>query len=260
MRTLRTIAASWWVHLRNTVARPMFQVVVVFQPLAIGAITYYLYRRSTDPTALMYVIFGGGLSGAWSGIVFSSAGDIGRERGAGTLTPLAGSPASLYTIFVGKLLANALLTVVSLVISVTFSLIMLQVPLGAARLDVILIGLVVYLFGASTFALCLSALFMLSHSTLILQNFLEYPLMLLGGVMFSPSLLPAGLEVISRVLPLRWGADILRSAFDPTATPERIATQIAWGLGLGVLYAFVARGLFRVMTDAARRAATLEFV
>jgi ABC-2 type transport system permease protein len=255
---MRVFWQTFLIHLKNTLARPMFQVVLIVQPFVVATTAYMVFRGTelTDFTA--YVILGGGLSGIWSAMTFSSAGDINRERWYGTLNPLLASPTPLSWVFLAKITANALLSLIALVISFLYSFVMMgsfeAIPHGAA----FLLALCLFLFSASTFALCLSTLFLLSRSTTIMQNFLEYPLLLLCGLVFPVSFLPEWVQGCAALFPMRWSSAALRQTFASNPLGEQWWLLNGMAFVMGLIYLGLAVQLFARIEYRVRQIGNLE--
>jgi ABC-2 type transport system permease protein len=259
MRTaLNVFASTIGVHMKNTFARPMFQVVLFVQPFVVTTTTHMVYRDSDVGNLAVYVVLGGGLAGIWSALTFSSAGDINRERYYGTLQPMLAAPTRLPLIFSAKITANALLSLTSLGISLLYSWLLLGVGLGVPHWPASLSALAAFLFSANAFALCLSTTFLLSRSTAIMQNFLEYPLLLLGAIAFPISTLPPWARGLSAILPMRWGSEALRLSLDSKALDSRFWGALGWAALTGAAYYALALLLFVRVEHRVRREATLE--
>jgi hypothetical protein len=93
---LRALVAAGRVHLRNTLARPLFQVMIVVQPVAMVLLTHYVYGGEGAARTSFFVVLGSGLAGMWMATAFSSAGDLGRERGYGMVNTGAESAGSQF--------------------------------------------------------------------------------------------------------------------------------------------------------------------
>ena len=245
-------------HLKSTFARPTVQVVLFVQPFAIATTTYMVYDREVVSNFAAFVILGGGLSGIWSAITFSSAGDINRSRFSGTLRSLFASPASLSLVFSAKIVANAMLSMVSMAVSILYSLFILGIPFRLPHAGAFWLSLLAFLFGASMFALCLSNFFLLSRSSATLQNFLEYPLLMLGGIAFPIAVLPEWLQRITVILPMRWGSESLYMAFNDGELESVFYTNLMWTFVTGIVYYLISLGLFRNIQLQVREKATIE--
>ncbi|MGD8752809.1 MAG: ABC transporter permease [Anaerolineales bacterium] len=256
--SLNVFLSTLKVHMKSTLARPMFQVVLIVQPFVVATTTYMVYRDARVDDFTAFVVLGGGLSGIWSALTFSSAGDINRERFYGTLEPMLAGPTRLSWIFYAKISANALLSLIALLIAILYSWGILGVSLELPHPLAFLSALGAFLLSSSTFALCLSTMFLLSRSTLIMQNFLEYPLLLLGGLAFPISILSPWVQGVSAVLPMRWGSQSLRLAMGNGTLSAEFWLALGITALIGLLYGTLALLLFGRIETRVRRLATLN--
>ncbi|MBN1680173.1 MAG: ABC transporter permease [Anaerolineae bacterium] len=256
--TTNVIRSTIQVHMKNTLARPMFQIVLVFQPFVIATTTYMVYRDANVDDFVAFVVLGGGLSGIWSAMTFSSLGDINRERWFGTLNPMLASPTSLLLVFAAKITANALLSLLSMGIAIVYSLILLGSNFAIAHGLAFVGALGLFLFSTSAFALCLSLVFLLSRTTQVMQNFIEAPLLVIGGMAFPVSILPGWAQAISALLPIRWGSETLRLTFDPAPLSTHWWTVAGLTLLSGVVYLGLATFFFRRLEHRVRYLGNLE--
>lgn len=258
--SLRAFLSSLRVHCALTLARPTFQIVLVLQPIIMTTISYMIYRRTASAAALTgFVVLGAGIAGVWSSIVFSSAGDINRERFYGTLPAFLQSPTTLFVVMLGKLAANSLLSALSLVVGMLYATAVLRIPLAIADLPAFGLALLLFLLGANLFALTLSCLFLISRATTVLQNFLEYPILIVAGIFFPPDRLPSWARWLGWPVPLTWGAQALRAAAQPGTEPA-FTRLLAINIGLITSYLVLAILLFRVIERRVRVTASLEIV
>ncbi len=147
-------------HIFLTLARPTFQIVIILQPIVLATISYMLYKRSGQiEDFATFVVLGSGIAGVWSGIVFSSAGDIDRERSYRTLSVLVSAPTELFVTMFGKIVANGILSTFSLLVSILFSVWILGVPFSIAHPIEFVAALILFLVSTNLFALTLSAIF-----------------------------------------------------------------------------------------------------
>ncbi len=246
------------VHLKNTLARPMFQVVLIVQPFVVATTAYMVFRDAGIEEFAAFVVLGGGLAGIWSALTFSSAGDINRERFYGTLEPMLASPSALSLIFSAKIAANGLLSLLALAISLLYSWALLGVTIQVVHAWAFFMALGAFLLASNAFALALSTLFLLSRSTAIMQNFLEYPLLLLGGLAFPVTILPGWVQVVSSLVPMRWGSEALRLSLGNELIGSTFWVSFGLTLFSGLAYYLIALILFRRIEQRVRRDATLE--
>jgi ABC-2 type transport system permease protein len=225
---LRLFVSTMGVHAYNTIRRPFYQIVLFIQPIVIATTVHMLYQHEPAKEVAGFVLLGGGLAGIWSAMTFSSAGDVERERLQGTL---------------GHLLAAPVLLGVPLILPHPFAF------FGA---------LAVFLFGASSFALCLANLFLLTRTAWIFQNVLESPLLILGGIAFPVTILPVWVQIIGAGLPMRWGSSALYAALDATPLGDDYWAALGRAFGVGLFYLVAAHLLFGYIEYRVRQRGNLE--
>lgn len=257
--TWNVFRSSLSTHLRLTLVRPMFQIAIITQPLVMATIAYMVYRRTGEEgDFISFVVLGAGIAGMWSGIVFSSAGDIDRERFYGTLSTIFVAPSSLIIVLLGKIMANGLLSTLSLAISFVFSSVVLRISPYIPHPLAFGLALLVFLVAINLFALTLSNIFLLSRSTRVMHNFLEYPLLIVTGVFFPLEDLPRWLQPLGWPVPLTWGAKALRwtvrTHWDTHAFWEALSIEV----GLAALYLVLSLILFRLVERRVRVTASLD--
>jgi ABC-2 type transport system permease protein len=245
------------VHAYNTIRRPFYQIVLFIQPIVIATTVHMLYRQD-QVDAARFVLLGGGLAGIWSAMTFSTAGDVERERLQGMFSNLLAAPAALAFIFSAKIVMNALLSLLALVITLLYSWLVLGVPLALPHPLAFVLALAAFLFGASSFALCLANLFLLTRTAWIFQNVLESPLLILGGLAFPITLLPVWAQYISVVLPMRWGSSALYAALAVTPPAQPYWHSIQWTFAVGAIYLGLAHLLFYYIEYRVRQRGNLE--
>lgn len=252
---LRGASSSLRVHLRNTLVRPMFQVSVIAQPIAMALLARYLYDPA-DASAMFFVMLGSGLSGLWVATAFSSAGDLARERWYGTIQPVLLSPTPLWVVTAGRAVGALLLSLVPVGISLGFCVLVLglELPEAASGIGIVL-GVLLFGLACHSFGLLLSHLFLLSRRTTILQNFLEWPLLIMFGILFPITALPRPVQAISAGLPMRWAGEVVSGAF---VTGTLAWAPLALTVGLSAAYAVAAVALSSTIEHRVRVTASLE--
>ncbi len=255
---LRLLTSTMTVHGYNTIRRPFYQIVLFIQPIVIATTVHMLYRQGPTPEVAGFVLLGGGLAGIWSAMTFSSAGDVERERLQGTLGHLLAAPTSLAFVMGAKIVMNALLSLLALVITLVYSWLLLGVPLNIPHPLAFLLALAAFLFGASSFALCLANLFLLTRTAWIFQNVLESPLLILGGIAFPVAILPAWVQMIGAGLPIRWGSSALYATLKAAPLRDEYWGALWWALGTGAIYLAAAWLLFGYIEYRVRWQGNLE--
>ena len=251
---MRAFAAAFRAHLRNTAARPMFQVVILAQPVVTGTVAWFVYREAGIPQAAAFAVLGSGLAGVWSAATFSSAGDMDRERWAGTLQLAFASPTPVWLLASARAAAVMVLSVSALAVGVGYATLVLRVPFDLQTPPAFWLALLLFLVGTNLFALSLANLFLISRRTAILQNFLEWPLLLVTGILFPLSAVPGWAGAVGALLPMRWAAEAVLSSAQGLPAGRALALAAAAAAG----WYLIALLLFPVVERRVRRSASLE--
>jgi len=89
--TFRVILTTFELHLKQQAVDLFVIFTVLIQPILIALLAIYLLRDEAASNAI-YIVVGSGMTGLWSGLLFTSAFNIRGERWMGTLEMLVGSP------------------------------------------------------------------------------------------------------------------------------------------------------------------------
>ncbi len=258
--TLTLFLSSLITQLSLTLARPTFQITVLAQPIVLATISYMILQHSGKSNdSFTFAVLGSGIAGIWASMVYSSAGDINRERSYGTLSSILGAPSSLLTVMLGKVAANGLLSLLAFAVSILYSAIVLHVAPRFPHAGAFVVAFALFVLGANLFALTLSSIFLLSRGTTVLQNFLEYPIMIVSGLFFSVQTLPQWAHPLGWPVPLTWGAILLRSTM-MHSNWNTAAARTALGIEAVLIcfYLALATILFHRIEYRVRITATLD--
>ena len=252
------IISTMKVQMQNSFARKTFQFTLLAQPILYTCITYFMFLHSGIRDYLSYVVLGSGMLSLWSCVVFSSAGDIDREKWMGTLTTIFASPASFVKIVLAKILGNTILSLIPFGISF---LIVHFVFREAFNIVNGLLFVIIFLFVILSFvaiAFLFSATFTLSRKASILMNCLEFPIFILCGFVFPLSILPQGIQYISYLLSPTWASLLLKQSVKGIEDLNAFIWALIFLLLTTILYFVIGFLLFRYMDKKVREEATLE--
>ncbi len=254
---MRAFAATMRIQMLNSLSRSMFRFTLFANPVLFTLITYFMFQHSCMQDFASYVILGSSFLSLWSSIVFSSAGDIDRERYMGTLSMLYASPASFQKIVWAKLTGNLMLALLPFLSSFLIVRFLFQEPVVLPHIALFLTA---FLFSMASFAALsylFSAFFTLSRKTSILMNCLEYPVFLLCGMLFPIQLLPTYLQPLSAVLSPTWAGRLLHLALDREIAASQFIQCLAILLVLTLLYILLGRIMFFFVDIHVRKKGTL---
>jgi ABC-2 type transport system permease protein len=194
-----------------TFALPMI-LLVLFGQIFHGSI------GSTGVSFKQYFISGIIASGLMSATFVNLGVSIAADRDDGTLTRLAGTPLSPVGYFSGKAIlafAVALLETLAL-LALGVGLLGLHLPTSAGRWLTLAWVLVLGAATCSLLGVAVSSLIKVTtRSAVAVLNLPYLVLSFISGVYFVFSQLPASLQRVAAIFPLKWICQGLRSAFLP---------------------------------------------
>ena len=159
-----------------------------------------------------------------------------RERELGTLEQLNVTPLRGLELIVGKLLPYALVGLVDVALVLAVSTLWFEVPLRGSVL--LLFGLTaIYLLRTLGLGLFVSTISSTQQQAMMTTTFLFFlPMVYLSGFIFPIENMPAAIQPVTYLIPLRYFLVILRSIFLKgvgleTFWPEALALT-GWGIGI----------------------------
>ena len=232
---------------------------ILIQPLIVAFMALWMLKDK-GPDYAIFVVVGSGMTGLWTTLLFNGGNSINGERWNGTLEPTVASPASLRVIVYGKVLANVMQSLLSMIGSYLLISLILGYPLTLVHPWLFFISLFFSVISLVAFGLILASFFILIPDFAHMVNTLEFPVYILCGFLFPIALLPGWTTPISYLLSPYWAALALHSAAQGTLEPMQIAG--IWGLMLvfSVVYILVSGILYKVILRKARTDATLDIV
>lgn len=257
MPNLKALFSTFKIHLSQSFGRATFRFCVLFQPILYSFILYIMYKDSAHINYVNYVVLGSGITSLWSSLCFSSAGDIERERFMGTLENIFCAPVKFTTIVLGKVLANTLLGLSSLFISLAFIKIAFNGTFHVAHLGLFILSFILMIISFICIAMIIAPIFTLSKNARALMNCLEYPVFILCGIVFPIDLLPKWIRPISYILSPTWSTELLRQSSLGITDFSLFYKQIFILLFLCLIYLLISHRLFKKIDTLTRVKATL---
>ena len=235
-----------------------FIIFTIFiQPLLVAILGLWMLEGKGGDYAI-YVVVGSGMTGLWSSLLFISGNSVNMERWFGTLETLTGIPTPLQVIIFGKVLANVIQSILSMIGTYALVSVIFGYPLTVAMPFQFFVSLLMVMVSFIAFGLIIAPLFVLNPQIAQLQNGFEFPIFILSGFLFPILMLPSWTTPISWALPTYWAARALHAAGEGVEPVESI--RMAWLIlaGLSLLYFLASSGEFRFMIRKAKRDATLD--
>jgi ABC-2 type transport system permease protein len=250
---LSVVFASAWLQVRGDWHATNF-ILGVIQPASFLLITA-LAAEGTGRVDLDDAALGAGLVALWGATVWASGFVLASERWQGTLSQLLPRPVGLGVVLWGKTLGATLRSSILIGATVTVTAAVLGHRIRVEDPAQFFAALVAVLASALVLGLLVSCLFVLTRSAGRISEAIMYPVFILGGLLVPLSLLPEWAEMLSVVVSLRWGGELLRAA--AAGDPQSGTAWLMLALTTAA-YGALARLLFHRVLDRVRRDGTLE--
>ena len=162
-----------------------------------------------------------------------------REKELGTLEQLNVTPIARWELIVGKLLPYALLGMIDVLIVVAVAIGWFEVPLRGS-LALLLVMCVVYLLTTLGLGLFVSTISATQQQAMMTSSFFFLiPMVFLSGFVFPVENMPAAIQPVTYLIPLKYFLEILRGIFLKGVGLEVLWPQalalLGWGVGILLL-------------------------
>ncbi|TQR32830.1 ABC transporter permease [Lysinibacillus sphaericus] len=256
-KILQIIISSLVLQMKQSFTRPTFRFIIILQPILYSTLFYFMFKESKEINVGEYIVIGTGIMNLWSSILFSSAGDIERERYMGTLETITATPSDFRLIFLGKVLGNVFFGVLSMVLNVLFLVILFGIKISIKHPLEFLISFIVVLISFSIISMLLASIFTLSRNARMLMNSMEYPVYILCGVIFPVSILPNFIQYFSYILVPTWAVKLLRTSMIGINDYSEFSSYMFWILIISLINLLIGIILFKKINNQTRIKGTL---
>lgn len=227
-------------ELGTFITTPLFAVIF-------GGIVVSRDRPDLLPAATMGAV----LVGMWTLCMNTGGNIIESERWNGTFEVLESSPARLRDVVLGRVTTITAMTLLTVPEVWLVTVVVFHEPVTVPHVGLFLTALLLTVVGLHATTVLLAGMFVLARNARIFQNFMAYPVYLLGGLVIPVSELPAVVQPLARVVFLSWGSDLLRAALRDVPVSAQGGKLV--GLIVTVaLTAVIAHVLFAVVLRRAR--------
>jgi len=257
VKTTSILISSMVVQMKQTFSRPMYKMCLLITPIFTTIMLAEMFKNSAAENFTSYVVLGSGLMSFWSCTVFSSIGDINRERYSNTLAKIFVAPSRFIDILIGKILGNTILSLVSFAVTLITAMLLYGQPIVINNPFQFVLAYLAMFFCFVVVSIFFAYLLTLSRKTAILMNCLEIPLALICGFAFPIEILPAWTKIFSYVLPQTWAVKLLRQGVAGVTNVEFGKTLIILVL-VTAIFAIISLGLYKTIEKQIRVSASLE--
>jgi ABC-2 type transport system permease protein len=227
-------------------------IMPVEQLLAFGLLARYAGGQGK----VSYLVIGNAIALAGLG-GFSAAGTVGEERSQATLPMLIASPANRLLNFLERGLVHILDALVSVAVALVFAVTVFHVDFGSLNPGAFAAAVLVATVSSIALGLFLGAVAIAWSEFFLVTNLLYLVVLVLAGVNFPVSALPAWIQPLSYALPFTRSIESARHALHG-ASLTAVAPPLLGELGLAVAYLVLGYSFLRRMETLAIRRGTLE--
>jgi ABC-type polysaccharide/polyol phosphate export permease len=254
MKTARLLGVGLRFHVKSLTLSMFFLLTSVFMPLLVATVAFYMFKAGGKPGTLFYASLGAAVYGIWSSTLFGSGGAIQWQRWQGTLEVLVSTPAPFILVMLPLTVATSAIGVYSLASTLFWGRVVFGIPFHVHDWLAFVVAVPATILGLGLLGLLFASTFVLYRHANALSNMLEWPVLLVTGMLVPLSLLPGWSHPIAWVLSPTWGVRGLReAALGGTPWPD-----IGMTIGLGVVYLGLGWFFLRYFETAARKHATLS--
>jgi ABC-type polysaccharide/polyol phosphate export permease len=252
----RVMLAGLRFHFKSLTLSGFFILTSVFMPVLIATVAYYMYKAGGRPGTLFYASLGAAVYGIWSSTLFGSGGAIQWQRWQGTLELIVSAPTAFILVMLPLTLATSAIGAYSLTATLIWGRLAFGVPFTIEHPLAFAAAIPVTILGLGLLGLVFASTFVLYRHANSLSNMLEWPVLLVTGLLLPVSQLRGWTHPIAWTLAPYWGINAIRSA----------ALGIGWSawvnigitLGLAAVYLVLGALCLRYFEVAARKNATLS--
>jgi ABC-2 type transport system permease protein len=254
VKVVRLVATGWLFQLKTLSLSGFFVLTAVFMPVVVSTVAFYMFQAGQREGTLFWAALGSAVYGIWSSTLFGSGGAIQWQRWQGTLELIVSAPAPFILLVLPLTIATSTIGVYSLISTLLWGRFVFGIPFHIDQPFAFVVAVPATILGLGLLGLLFASTFILYRNANALSNMLEWPVLLVTGMLVPLSLLPGWAHPIAWVLAPTWGVQAIReAALGGTPWPD-----IGMTLLLGGIYLALGALFLRHFEVRARRAATLS--
>lgn len=228
--------------------------------LPLFQIAFFVYLATfVQPGAasVAYIAVGNAMQISAFSSIFAVCNLTSEEKWQGTLTSLLSTPANRFPLFLGRALFQILNASVTVAVGFAYAQFIFGVDMSATNFLSLAVVILLTAVAMTGFGLMLGSLGLYLRTAMVIANVFLFIGLLLCGVNFPVSALPAWLQPLSYAIPMTYGTSAARAAVAGASLLDLAPTLLGESAaGLGSI--LVGYGLFRAFEWLARRRGRLE--
>ncbi len=236
----------------------MWVMQIVITPIAqMGFFAFLSIYLHYPLSVTQYIVVGNALQSMSFSAVFAVANITSQDKWQGTLPGTIVTPANRVALFVGRAMFQVLLSALISAAGLLYAATDFGVNFGSA--DFLSIAVVILLTSGAmiSFGLLISAVGLYMRTAMIVANIFLFITLLLSGVNFPVSALPAWLQPFSWMIPLTYGTGALRDAIVGASLLQLLPSLALEALD-GFLVLLAGFALFTGFESLSRRTGRFE--
>jgi ABC-2 type transport system permease protein len=195
--------------------------------------------------SVAYVVLGNAVATVTYTSVFSVCQTTDSEKNQGTMEHLLVTPTNRVALYLGRGLVPILVSLATISVGLLYAATIFHVSFSSVAWPALALSILLTSVSMVGFGLLLGGIALFLRTSIILGNIFLFVGLLLSGVNFPLSFLPAPLQVAGELFPLTWGVTSIRDAIAGAPLPGLL---VAWGyLVLGTIISIgLAMGLWGI--------------
>ena len=205
----------------------------------------------------LYFALGNALQLTANAGIFGVIATVANERHYGTLPILLASPANRLVTFLSRAIVNVIDGIATVAVGLAIAVLLFGLDLHRADFVLLTVCVLVISLTTAGLGLMFGSIGLVMRDAIVIANVVYYLLLILCGINFPVSRLPAVVQLVSYSLPLTRGVQAAREAA-AGASINQVWGLLAGELLVGVLWALGGYVLFRLLENWARRGGLQE--
>jgi ABC-2 type transport system permease protein len=236
----------------------MWVMQIFITPIAqMGFFAFLSIYWNYPISVTQYIVVGNALQAMSFSAVFAVANITSQDKWQGTLPGTIVTPANRVALFVGRAMFQVLLSALISAAGLLYANLVFGVSFASANFLSIAVVVLLTSGAMISFGLLISAVGLYMRTAMIVANIFLFITLLMSGVNFPVSELPAWLQPFSWIIPLTYGTEALRSAISGS-TLAQLLPVIGWEALDGFLVLLAGYGLFTGFESLSRRTGRFE--
>jgi len=236
----------------------MWVMQIVITPIAqIGFFALLSIYLQYKPSETQYIVIGNAIQSMSFSAVFAVANITSQDKWQGTLPSTMVTPANRAALFVGRAGFQVLLSAMIAAAGLLYAATIFGVSFASADFLGIAVTVLLTSVAMIGFGLLISAVGLYLRTALIVANIFLFVTLLLSGVNFPVSELPAWLQPVSWTIPLTYGTDAVRMAISGSSFTALLPT-LGWEALDGLVVMVAGYALFTGFESLSRRTGRFE--